>query len=226
MRADDQDSDGFQGKTSHQRLSFLGPEFLTWLYFHIDQVGGEILISKILPKWPSREQTVKIAIGKRMNLKPLVVTETRISVVGTALDDSGEVLQAIRAGAYVDSLALNFVIGERLHYVIVQAADGAIGNAKTEQSFTVSDAQEDGENLSVHESSAETILLRMSNLDEIEDLLDGLFGQFLKRRLAHAYIEQDVFSMRQTVADGLVAKLPKMAKTAGPQPNVDFDAST
>jgi hypothetical protein len=224
MRADDQDTDGFQGKALHQKLSFLGPEFLPWLYFNINQVGGEFLISKILPKWPVREQTVKIGIGKRMNLKPLIVTETRISIVGTALDDSGEVLQAIRAGAYVDSLSLDFVIGERVHHVIVQAADGAISNAKTDQSFTVSSDGEDGENLSKQESSAETILLRMSNLDEIEDLLDGLFVQFLNRRLANVFIEQDVFSMRKIVADGLVAKLPKIAKVENVQLTVDKEA--
>ncbi len=226
MRADDQDSDGFHGKTSHQRLSFLGPEFLTWLYFHIDQVGGEILISKILPKWPSREQIMRIAVGKRINLRPLTAPEMRVSIVGTALDDSGEVLQAIRAGAYIDSLSLDFVIGERLHHVIIQAVDGAISNAKTEQSFSVTDTMEDDENLSMQETTAESILLRMSNLDEIEDLLDGLFIQFLNRRLAHVFLSQDIFSMRQTVADGLVAKLPGMAKAAGSQMSVDEEVST
>ncbi len=226
MRADDQDSDGFHGKTSHQRLFFLGPEFLTWLYFHIDQVGGEILIAKILPKWPDREQVMRIAVGKRINLKPLAASEMRVSIVGTALDDSGEVLQAIRAGAYIDSLSLDFTIGERLHRMMIQAVDGAIGNAKTEQAFSVTDDMQEDENLSTQETSVEIILLRMSNLDEIEDLLDGLFAQFLNRRLAHVFIEQDVYSMRLIVAEGLVAKLPRMAKTAGSQLNADEEMST
>jgi hypothetical protein len=199
MRADDQDSPLYSGKNLHSRLVFLGPEFLTWLYFHIEQSGGEI---------PFGKASLKISVGKKITLRPLAADDIRISVTGPALDDSGEVLQAVRAGAHVDTMAIDIVMGERIHSFTVSAADGGLSNAKTRQLFELTDGDVKATGDFADESS---ILFRMSNLDEIEDVLNALFNVFLGRRLAQAFVSQDIATMRQSVSDGLKAKLPRAA---------------
>jgi hypothetical protein len=216
MRADDQDSLGYRGKVPHLKLAFLGPEFLTWLYFHIDQVGGEIPLSELLATKSPIQETLRIAIGKRMALKPLTSDDIRVSISSPMLDDSGEVWQAIRAGAYIDSLSLDFVLGERIHSLTLNASDGAISNAKTRQLFEINDHDADElsdpsqptETPKTNWNDEESILIRMSNLDEIEDILNGLFSRFLTRRLAQAFVSQDISAIRQSIAAGLKAKLP------------------
>lgn len=194
MRADDHDSPLYSSKNLHSRLAFLGPEFLTWLYFHITEQGDG-----------------KIALGKKIMLKPLAVDDIKVSVTGPALDDSGEVLQAVRSGAYVDTMSLDFVLGERIHSLTVSAADGGISNAKTRQLFEIKDnggGRFDEVASKGDFADESSILFRMSNLDEIEDLLGQLYAVFLGRRLAQAFVSQDIATIRQSVTDGLKAKLP------------------
>jgi len=193
----------------------LGSEFLTWLYFYIDQVQGEMLVSQLIPKWPTAHQTIRIRTGKRISLKTLASGDTKISIACPALEDRGEVLQAIREGTYIDSLSLDLVLGERIHSLTIQAVDGAISQVKTSEVFhKLNNEDFDEEEKEIqHEVELETnILLKMANLDEIEDLLDGLFEIFLKRRLASAFIEKDICVIRQMVSEGLLAKLPKTMK--------------
>lgn len=223
MRADDQDSLGFRGKVPHLKLAFLGPEFLTWLYFHIDQVGGEIPLHELVGGKVDQLQVLRIAIGKRIALKPLTSDDVRVSISSPMLDDSGEVLQAIRAGAYVDTLSLDLVVAERIHSLTLNSADGSLSNAKTRQLFELNDHDEDElRDPNEPQPSAkpkwndeESILIRMSNLDEIEDILGGLFSRFLTRRLAQAFVSQDIKTIRQTIAEGLKAKLPMHVGSAG-----------
>lgn len=223
MRADDQDVSLDQSRTPRLRLVFLGAEFLTWLYFHIDQIGGEVLVADLIPGWQSTIQKMQLHIGKQMTLKSLLVADMRVSISASTLEERGEVLQSIREGAYIDSLSLEITLGERVHNFVVQASDGAITQAKTTQLFKESgdlgfnpasfNSKDEEKN---EEIDIETnLLLRMSNLDEIEDLLDGLFARFLKRRLAQAFIRQDIGAIRQKISEGLIAKLPKMNITNG-----------
>lgn len=161
------------------KLSFLGPEFLTWLYFHIDKLDG------------------RLAIGKRVSLKPLNSEEQKVSIASPKLEDSGEFLQAIRAGAYVDSIALDLVIEERIHSFTLNALDGSIAGVKTQ-----------GLDKSTGDSEEADIIIRMSNLDEIEDVLNKTFLQFLDLRLGQTFVSEEIKTMRDSVSEGLKAKLP------------------
>ena len=223
MRANDQDASLEQNRTPKLRLVFLGAEFLTWLYFHIDQIGCEALVVDLIPKWQSPIQKMQLHIGKQMTLKSLLIADMRISISASTLEERGEVLQSIREGAYIDSLSLEITLGERVHNFVVQAGDGAITQAKTTQLFKESgdlgfDASSFGskDEQKNEEMDVETnLLIRLSNLDEIEDLINGLFARFLKRRLAQAFIKQDIGAIRQRISEGLIAKLPKMIVNSG-----------
>ena len=216
MRADDKDVINNPGQSLRLRLSFLGPEFLTWLYFHLDQVGGEILVSELVPNWPSLTQKMQIGVGNQMTLKSLMSTDMRVSILASTLEERGEVLQSIREGTLIDTLSLEITLGKRTHSFVVHSLDGAIGKARTVQDFQEEDRAVVEEHAVENEQmTLETnLLLRMANMDEIEDILDGLFNRFLRRRLAQAFIKQEIGAMRQMIADGLLAKLPKLAKPA------------
>lgn len=161
------------------KLSFLGPEFLTWTYFHLDQIDA------------------RMALGRRVSLKPLNSEEQKVTIASPKLEDSGEFLQAIRAGAYVESMAFDLVIDERVHSFTLNSLDGSISGVKTQ-----------GLEKSMGDSAEADIIIRMSNLDEIEDALNKMFSKFLELRLGQTFVSQEIKTMRESVSDGLKAKLP------------------
>jgi hypothetical protein len=161
------------------KLSFLGPEFLTWLYFHTDEVPE------------------KIAVGRRVTLKPLNSEEHKVVISSPTLEDSGEFLQAIRAGAHVESMAFDLVVDDRVHSFTLNALDGSLSGVKTQ-----------GLEKSMGDSAEADIIMRMSNLDEIEDALSNIFAKFLELRLGQTFVSQSIKSIRESVSEGLKAKLP------------------
>ncbi|MES2504975.1 MAG: hypothetical protein V4534_08875 [Myxococcota bacterium] len=159
------------------QLDFLGAEFLTWLYFRIEE----------LPQ---------VTLGKKVSLKPLNGEDRKVTISTPNLDDSGEVLQAIRSGYHVETLALEYVIDERVHAFTLNATDG-----------TISGVRSNGHGKSTGEDQEADILLRMANLDEIEEILMKLFGQFMEVRLGQTFVSQEIKSIREFVLQGLQAKL-------------------
>ncbi|MEI6805698.1 MAG: hypothetical protein WCK49_04235 [Myxococcaceae bacterium] len=161
------------------KLLFLGPEFLTWLYFNTDLLSD------------------KIAIGRRVSLKPLNSEEQKVTIASPKMEDSGEFLQAIRAGAYVESMALDLVVDDRVHSFTLNALDGSFSGVKTQ-----------GLEKSMGDSVEADIIMRMSNLDEIEDAMNKIFAQFLELRLGQTFVSQSIRTIRESVSEGLKARLP------------------
>ncbi len=188
-------------------LTFLGPEFLTWLYFYIDQEGGEIKAGK---------PEARITVGKSILLKPLANPDMRVAILSPMLDDSGEVLQAIRAGAHVESMALDVVVGEHIHCLTVNGTDGSLSQVKTRYLFAEQESKMDLAGFDEPSqgpkkkklTDEESVLIRMSALDEIEAIVDSLFQKFLLRRLGQSFVQQDLTAIRLSVAEGLKARLP------------------
>ena len=168
------------------KLSFLGPEFLTWLYFHLDKLDG------------------RLSIGNRVSLRPMNNEEQKVSISSPNLEDSGEFLQAIRSGAYVESLALDLVIDERIHSFTLNALDGSLSGVKTQ-----------GLDKSTGDSEEAEIMIRMSNLDEIEDVLKKIFARFLELRLGVTFMSEEVKAMRESVAEGLSVSLLELVSCRG-----------
>lgn len=197
-------------------LAFLGPEFLTWLYFYLDEKGGEIRFSDISKTKVNFEDSFRICVGNRAALRPLNTSSSSVTVTGTALDDSGEVLQAFRAGALVDSLSIELHFSQTVYSFIINAKDASISQfksvqpfaEKTTSSFTLEDANEN-DSAGMQEIEDEgNVIIRMSALDETETILDALYELFLERRLHQAFVSQDLANMRRSVSVGLQSKLP------------------
>jgi hypothetical protein len=219
MRADDQDKSA-PAPPAVRKLAekmFLGPEFLTWLYFTLLEEEMAMELPGAFPKGtPVDETVVQFQMGKRVALRAVDATGARVSLSGPGLEDSGEVLQAVRRGALVSSMAFDAQVQSRTYSLGINGEDGAL-SVKLPDLFS---EPEDAEAATVEDPLApkkkkrrpklpleDILALRMQCAEEIERVLDALFEKFLVRRLARAWSTDDVARMRKHIAHGLKARL-------------------
>lgn len=181
-----------------QDKTFLGQEFLTWLYFFLDESDYEVDLPGAFEKGIGPQQDrVAFAIGKKTVLTSLDASGVRVALSGPDLDDCGEVLQALRRGALVDTLELQMALDERVYTVTLRGQDGQMSSVRFFEGMIKEGEGDAGDVLDV----------RLAALDEIDAVIDGLFGRFVTRRLAQAWEKEDIMRMKKKVAAGLAAKL-------------------
>jgi hypothetical protein len=215
MRADDADRSATPPPHSGlPEKSFLGPEFLTWLFFHLEEENWELEAKDAFPDPQTQPQDgiVSFAMGRKTVLQTLDATGSKVSLSGPELDKRGELLQAIHQGALFETLELQMAISNRVYQYTLRGQDGGISQVKFPDMYTESsdDIGADGATGGSRKRQlpAEDLLaLRMICLDELESVIDLLFTRFLTRRLAQAWQKQDLFSMRRRVAKGLAASV-------------------
>lgn len=218
MRADDQDKSAAAPEAVRKIADklFLGPEFVTWLYFTLLEEEMVIDLSDALPGGDEGDAEVQFAIGKKAVLKTIDAGGARVTLAGAGLDDNGEILQAIRRGAYVDVLSLDMSMGHRVYSFTLNASDGGLTGVKLPDLFSEPEDQDAGvvdplapvKKKRRPKLPLEDILaLRMQCLDELESVLNALFARFVTRRLARAWHTEDVAGIRKAVAKGLKARL-------------------
>jgi hypothetical protein len=217
VRGDDQDKSA-PPPPAVQRIAdklFLGPEFLTWLYFTLFDEGFEMALPDAFPPGAGSDAPdggiVRFAIGKRVTLKPQDLSGPKVALSGPGLDNNGEVLQAVRRGALVESLSLDLAILNRVYAFTLNAADGSLSGVKLPDLFSEPEEQGlDGETPKQKRPRLpfDAVLeLRMSCLDELERVIDALFARFVTRRVARAWQTEDVRAIKKRVAVGLKARL-------------------
>lgn len=223
MRADDQDKSA-QAPTATRKLAdklFLGPEFLTWLYFTLLEEGMEIDVPSAFPAGTAEEEAiVQFQVGKRAQLRTIDASGARVSLAGPGLDDNGEILQAIRRGALLESLALEVSIQSRVYGFTLKADDGGLIGVKLPDLFSEPDEDEGAIPIDPLEKKKakrrprlpleDVLALRMQCLTELERVLDALFERFVTRRVARAWRTEDVAGIRKRVAAGLRQRLVEL----------------
>jgi hypothetical protein len=232
MRPDDQDKSAPAPEKVRKIADklFLGPEFLTWLYFTLLEEGLALPRADLgLPAptgamAPDGESSaaddedqdlVQFAIGKRAVLKTVDAGGARVTLSGTGLDDNGEILQAIRRGAFLDTLALDMSLGHRVYSFTLRADDGGFVGVKLPDLFSEPE-EDDGMQDPLGPKKRkrrpklpleDILALRMQCLDELEAVIDALFARFITRRIARAWHSEDVAGIRKAVSRGLKARL-------------------
>lgn len=177
---------------------FLGPEFLTWLYFYLDENDYDIVCSEAFDGIRDSPPggVVQFAVGKRTTLSPLDLDGAKLSLSGPGIDDADEVLAAVRRGALIMTLELQMAIGERVYTFTLRGKDGGISGAKLPDLGVDEKA---GERL----DAADVLSLRMSCLDEIDAVIDALYARFVVRRVATAWEQEDQARVRKKIRDTL-----------------------
>lgn len=200
------------------RVLFLAPEFLTWLYFAVIDHDGVVVDFDEVARAASggKAEEMEIAIGGKLKLAG--DAGPTATLAGAGLSDNGEVLQAVRRGAFVDSLAFDFSIGHRT-YSVTLLQDGT-RTVKLPDVFTdpAEDEHVDAAGAPIDPLAKpakkarpklpieDVIDLRVLMLDEVDSVLSALFAAFMRRRVDAAEWENDVRAIRQAVVDGLARR--------------------
>lgn len=207
------------------RYLYLGPEFLTWVYFAVLGEGGIVADLDSIPatagigvenEGEGDGPQIQFAIGDRLKLAHAGPTAT---LNGAGLDNNGEILSAIRRGSFVESLALDFAVGHRV-YRLALTSNGTI-TAKLPDLFSEPDEDDAAEAAPVDPlapkakkakrpklPTADLIELRVSVLDEVDAVVDALFGLFLARRLTAFEWQNDLKAIALSVYEGLRDRVP------------------
>jgi hypothetical protein len=142
---------------------------------------------------------------------------TDVLEVDERIAANGEILQAIRRGALLDTFSLDMSLGQRVYSFSLRADDGGVVSVKLPDLFSEPEDEGAGE---IRDPLApptkkrrpklpleDILALRMQCLDELEAVIDALFARFVTRRLARAWHTEDVAGIRKAVARGLKARL-------------------
>ena len=166
---------------SYNRYKFLGYEYLTWLWFLIE--NNQDKISKL------NQEPASLQIGNR------VVLENRQNDMAESItikgDDAGleEGILALRKGAVVTELNLSYETGDQEWRFTVRAESLHIVGLKCPQTGSV-ESQEDLEG---------AVLEKLYLYDKAIQLTDNLFKEFITLRVSEDWDKKVVPLMRQWI---------------------------
>lgn len=160
-----------------ERFSFLGREFLTWLWFESERGNGQIALP---------DGTVGIEFAQRLALESGGNLREGSTVQAEAPAQAQEARTALRVGKKVAKARLIIELGGKQFATGIDAETLVLSNAKLPTELGVADAQGLDE--------------RMALLDQLEAAVDGLYLHFVGLRRNEATWAPIREQMRQWVA--------------------------
>jgi len=144
--------------------AFLGTEFLTWLWFRSERDQGRFTVG---------ETPIRVWFEDQLALESLVADSQEDSFRGGSPSTSPEARMALKQGKKVSRARLGVAKGEREWRVVVKGRTLDLGTVKLPALLT--------------KVEDDRFYERMTLLEELDDLLDGLYLQFLELRLGEAW---------------------------------------
>lgn len=141
-------------------VTFLGREFLTWLWYASEQGDGRVTLRD--------DRQVVVALTQRMVLQSETGEVEGHTVKSSAPGLAEEARTALRVGKTVTAARLLLGVGDRAFEVGFDAASFALSGAKLPSVMSTQEAARIDD--------------RLELLAELEGLLDGLFITFLSIR--------------------------------------------
>jgi hypothetical protein len=164
---------------SYNRYKFLGYEYLTWLWFLIE--NGQDKIKKL------EQEPVSLQIGNRIVLENMKKdTVESITIKGDDADLEEGVL-ALRKGAVVSELNLWYKLGDQQWRFTVKAESLHVKNLKCPATGSV-ESEEDLEG---------AVLEKVYLCEKALQLTDNLFKQFITLRLSDDWNKRVVPRMKK-----------------------------
>lgn len=167
--------------TAKDRFSFLGREFLTWLWFEAERNGGKVAAGEL--------GEIGVTFGQRLSLETGGGVREGSTVQSDAPAEAEEARTALRTGKKVARARLFLEVGERQYQVGLDAETLTFGNAKLP--------------VLLGKGEANALDERLALLDELEAVMDALFVGFVRLRKDDAGWAPVRDEMRQWVAQGL-----------------------
>jgi hypothetical protein len=167
---------------SYNRYKFLGEEFLTWLWFVIEEDAA--LLGELEP------DGAHLAIGNRIVLENRHQnTVESITIKG---DDAGleEGVISLKKGAVVTEMNLSYTSGENQWVFNLKGESLNFSGLKPPETALI-DRKEDIEG---------AVLEKIYLFDKIIHFIDAVFGQFIRLRISNAWQEKVVPRMRAWIA--------------------------
>jgi hypothetical protein len=162
---------------------FLGTEFLTWLWFYIERLGGSIQAGG--------DKTANIHLGERMVLVLPGDGKERV-ICTTQANFLHEARTALRQGKVVDETQLLFIIGENEYLLTLDSSLWAIKGLKTPKQLP-DYGQEDPDG---------RFLEKMYFIEEVFSILDALFLRFLAERLTPGWETDTLPQIQKWIDEG------------------------
>ena len=153
--------------------AFLGGEFLTWLWHHSELKEGRFKLG---------ERYVEVYFDTKLVLEALGDIKEVSSIKSECPTDTEEARASLQSGKHVAEARLRVLLEQKQWSVTVKASDLALTGVKIPALLTREDDDKTYE--------------RLHLLEELEDLLDDLFNQFLDRRLDEANWAAELQALR------------------------------
>lgn len=163
--------------------SFLGKEFLTWLWYFIEEEGGDFSFQNDSTKSMGAE----IWIDDKIAFESTGSDTARHSLNGGNPSDSLEATAALLTGKIVTELKLGLTIGED------QYRFGLASKDLTPKSVTIPKPPLSGD-------PASTAIFRLSHIEKVITALDTIFIQFLQARVDDSWEDESLINLRNWIS--------------------------
>ena len=160
------------------RSSFLGPEFLTWLWYRADRENGEFSLFKADGERDKEFGPFEVVFEDRLVVGSPAVDAQENSFTGGQPAYSAEAHTALRLGKFAHEAKLRIVRGAQEWQFIFKALSFGLASIKIPAVLSKED----------DDRFAERMLL----LEQLDFMVKGLFRQFLGVRLTEAWEQEEL----------------------------------
>lgn len=200
-----------------EQLSFLGYEFLTWLFLFIDNDRDQAKMREVT-KDLVFNTNISVVLGQRLVTCLLNHKEQKTSIVSPLLEESHEVFASIKNGHVLESLSLVIGFDETKVSLTLHATDFAFTQVKIAENFENESFTEE-EDFSEVDQTREEIFLRIKTLEETELVVNALYDAFYQERMTKESLKFYIKGMRLQVEERLDGYLQKEFPMAQKEPS-------
>ncbi len=143
---------------------FLGSEFLVWLWFKTDLFEGHLDVDGV--------GACDVWLDAPLDLAPLADQNERVSIKGVLPTSSKEATEALRRGKVPTKVRIVIAQGTSEYSAMFNAATFALSSVKLPAVLSETEYEAD-----------EMFIERMRLIDELYELVEGLYREFLQMRL-------------------------------------------
>jgi hypothetical protein len=173
---------------------FLGSEFLTWLWYYIERMGGSI---------QAGEKLAEVHLGERMTLVLPADGKEKV-VCTTQANFLHEARTALRQGKVLDEVQLLVIIGENEYTLTLDSSLWALKGLKTPKQLPDYGSDDpDGR-----------FLEKMYFIEELSAALDGLYMRFLSERLTPGWESDTLVELQKWIDEGGASPETSQSPTA------------